>query len=51
MAIAAGPRRLALEARNLGTDIDGDESALRQKVLVIRMPRVMLCLIGLPCAI
>src|SRR5208282_6428873 len=29
MAIAAGPRRLALEPRNLRSEIDGDQSGLR----------------------
>ena len=48
MPIVVGPRRLALEPRNLRADIDGDQSALRQKILVVRMPGVMLFLIGLP---
>src|SRR5712692_417636 len=51
MPIAASPRRLGLQASYLGPDIDGDRAALRQTISVLSMPRLMRCLIGLPCAI
>src|SRR5712672_3243632 len=51
MPIAAGPRRLALQASDLRPDIDGDLLALRQQIFVIGMARLMLRLIDLPRAI